>query len=986
MIGYLDDRPWITTTNNFKTGGKDEYTLVATVPLRKQAAGIDATFFNSSFFKIVIEGPYNFVIPGWESNVTTKSFMNWAIQTSIEDNWLQINDTGEKARERKNHQGILRGLFSPGLFLCGYILPIGNNLKFEYRSINSTMDNRREFIKKAAMLSGAAGIFNALPDSIQKALAIDPRVGSTYLDAEHVVILMQENRSFDHCFGTLQGMRGFNDPRAIKLPDNNPVWMQTNAAGDTYLPFRLNIKDTKSTWIGSLPHSWTNQVDARNNGLNNKWLDAKRSGRKEYSDLPLTMGYYNREDIPFYYALADAFTVCDQNFCSSLTGTTPNRLFLWTGTIRETQDGNSPANVRNEEVDYEREASWKTFPERLEENGISWNVYQNEISLSTGLTGEEDDWLANFTDNPLEWFKQYQVRFSVGYRKYMETQLTVLPTEIEAAQKKLETFQGTAQEMEEAKKQMAKKQLLLKVFRNDQIKYSKENFDKLSQKEKNLHEKAFLTNINDPFYHELTTLKYDDDNTARELKVPKGDVLYQFRDDVKNGKLPQVSWVVAPSNFSDHPGSPWYGAWYVSEVMDILTQNEEVWKKTIFILAYDENDGYFDHVPPYVVPDPAQPGSGLMSKGLDSSVEYVHLEQDLKRKPPHDARGSSIGLGFRVPLLVASPWSRGGTVCSEVFDHTSVLQFLEKFLTHKTGKKIEEANISNWRRTICGDLTSVFTPYNGEKINKPASLIKDTVIENVHKAKFKKVPAGFKKLTKEEIAQANNNPSTFSLMPQQEKGVRISTALPYQLYADARLSVDSKTVEIKFQAKNEFFSERAAGAPFTVYASNYYPASANNQQKSPGIVTRNYAVTAGDSLSDTWNLHDFENDSYQLRVDGPNGFLRECKGNGKDPQIDISCEYHRKNAAKSTGNIELKIANNSKDQSYTVEIKDHSYGINSRSKIIKPGGNGVLILDLSRSHRWYDFSVVINGFSAYEKRFAGRVETGATGFTDPAMA
>src|SRR6186997_951163 len=144
------------------------------------------------------------------------------------------------------------------------------------------MDNRREFIKKAAMLSGAAGIFNALPDSIQKALAIDPRVGSTYLDAEHVVILMQENRSFDHCYGTLQGVRGFNDPRAIRLPNNNLVWLQSNANNETFLPFRLNIKDTKATWMGSLPHSWTDQVDARNEGKYDQWLQAKRSGNKEY--------------------------------------------------------------------------------------------------------------------------------------------------------------------------------------------------------------------------------------------------------------------------------------------------------------------------------------------------------------------------------------------------------------------------------------------------------------------------------------------------------------------------------------------------------------------------------------------------------------------------------------------------------------------------------------------------------------------------------
>ncbi|MEO6686784.1 MAG: alkaline phosphatase family protein, partial [Dyadobacter sp.] len=93
------------------------------------------------------------------------------------------------------------------------------------------MDSRREFIKKAAMLSGGAGLFSVLPTSIQKALAIDPKAGTTYLDAEHVVILMQENRSFDHCYGSLRGVRGFNDPRAITLPNKNLVWLQTNAAG-----------------------------------------------------------------------------------------------------------------------------------------------------------------------------------------------------------------------------------------------------------------------------------------------------------------------------------------------------------------------------------------------------------------------------------------------------------------------------------------------------------------------------------------------------------------------------------------------------------------------------------------------------------------------------------------------------------------------------------------------------------------------------------
>ncbi|WP_449437780.1 alkaline phosphatase family protein [Pedobacter steynii] len=128
------------------------------------------------------------------------------------------------------------------------------------------METRRDFIKKATLLTGALGIAGILPPSIQRAMAINPKVGSTFLDAEHVVFLMQENRSFDHAFGTLKGVRGFNDPRAIALPNQYPVWLQSNKKGQTYAPFRLNIKDTKATWMSALPHSWENQVDARNNG------------------------------------------------------------------------------------------------------------------------------------------------------------------------------------------------------------------------------------------------------------------------------------------------------------------------------------------------------------------------------------------------------------------------------------------------------------------------------------------------------------------------------------------------------------------------------------------------------------------------------------------------------------------------------------------------------------------------------------------------
>jgi phospholipase C len=605
------------------------------------------------------------------------------------------------------------------------------------------MDNRREFIKKATLLSGGAGLLHSLPDSIQRAISIDPAVGSTFYDAEHVVILMQENRSFDHCYGTLQGVRGFNDPRAITQPDNNLVWLQKNAKGEAFIPFRLNIKETKATWLGSLPHSWSDQVDARNGGRYDQWLIAKPSGHEGFEEVPLTMGYYNREDIPFYYSLADAFTVCDQNFCSSLTGTTPNRLYLWTGTIRSEQDDSSQANVSNSDVDYDSEVNWTSFPERLEDAGISWKIYQNEISLESGFDEDEDAWLANFTDNPLEWFSQYHVRFSQSYHDYLQRIEPLLPKQIDELEKKLLSLDEKSEEAEKTKAEL-KKKLSLMLKAAERNKWSRENFEKLTEREQNLHTKAFITNKRDRHYRELSLLRYKDGNTEREMNVPKGDVLYQFREDVNNEQLPMVSWIVGSANFSDHPGAPWYGAWYVSEVMDILTKKPGLWKKTIFILCYDENDGYFDHVPPFVVPNPSDKKSGSVSKNIDTSGEYVTLENDKQRTEEKYARESSIGLGYRVPLVVASPWSRGGFVCSQVFDHTSILQFLEKFCSTKSGKVITESNITSWRRAVCGDLTSVFRPYNGEKIKTPEVIMKERFYESIHKAQFKKDPSGYK--------------------------------------------------------------------------------------------------------------------------------------------------------------------------------------------------------------------------------------------------
>lgn len=831
------------------------------------------------------------------------------------------------------------------------------------------------------MLSGTAGITAVLPDSIKKAAAINPAPGSTYLDAEHIVILMQENRSFDHCFGTLKGVRGFNDPRAITLPDKNLVWLQSNEKGETYLPFHFDIKNTKATWMGSVPHSRSSQVDANNLGKYDNWLPAKRVNNKKYAELPLTMGYYNREDIPFHYALADAFTVCDQNFSSGMTCTRPNRLFFWTGTIREHQNGKSKAHIRNEDEGYGTE-HWQTFPEQLEDLGVSWKFYQNDIDCGGGFNRDERAWLSNFGCNPLEWFANFNVKFSPRYIQSLQKQVNTLPDEIKKLQDKAGTV-SSDKELQKINQAIAKKKEVLDQANKDLTAWSQENFSKLSAKERSLYDRAFSTNKDDPDYHQLMTLSYEENGESRELPVPKGDFLYQFRKDVESGQLPSISWLAGAQNLSDHPSAPWYGSLYLSEILDILTQNPEVWKKTIFIVTFDENDGYFDHIPPFVAPDPKDPTTGKCSNGIDTDVEYIYLEDELKEGlPKREARGGPVGLGFLVPMIIASPWSRGGQVCSQVFDHTSTLQFLEVFLEHKLNKEVKVENISNWRRTITGDLTTVFNPYQEDKVGLPF-LKKDPFIEKIYNAKFKKTPSDFRPLTEEEKKQINASPRLSPVMPKQEMGVRTACALPYELYAEGRLNRDKKEFELTLSAGKNIFGQRAVGSPFNVY----FPGRVVVAHQSFGHAgSRSYAVTAGDSLVESWPVRFFEKENFHVRVYGPNGFYREYKGTIDDPKITVACEYeHQKSLLKKlTGNVVVKITHSDTSHPYTLQIIDNAYKNNTITRTLNTGETAI-VLDLTKSYSWYDFTVKVSGFNHFEWRYAGHVDTGKPSITDPAM-
>jgi phospholipase C len=383
---------------------------------------------------------------------------------------------------------------------------------------------------------------------------------------------MQENRSFDHYFGTMAGVRGFDDPNAMTLSTGKSVFYQPDVVNpDGYiLPFHLDTLTSSAQKIPSTNHAWDPQHESWNGGKMDQWLQAHR--KADRANAPYVMGYYKRADIPFQFALAEAFTVCDAYHSSVLGPTWPNRLYWMTGTIDP--DGQNGGPVKDNSIPH-LGYRWTTYPERLEQAGVSWKVYH-----------EQPDW---FGLNVLGLFEQYR-RAKPG----------------------------------------------------------------------------------EPLYDKAMAV------------LPVG----QFESDAMNDKLPAVSWILPPQNLSEHPNfTPADGAAYVASKIDAIASNPEVWAKTVFILDYDENDGLFDHVAP---PSPPAGTPG----------EFV--------------KGEAIGAGFRVPCIIVSPWTVGGWVCSQPFDHTSVLQFLEKF----TG--VQETNISDWRRKTFGDMTAAFR--FGTPIGKPPAL------------------------------------------------------------------------------------------------------------------------------------------------------------------------------------------------------------------------------------------------------------------------
>jgi phospholipase C len=312
-----------------------------------------------------------------------------------------------------------------------------------------------------------------------------------------------------------------------------------------------------------------------------------------------------------------------------------------------------------------------------------------------------------------------------------------------------------------------------------------------------------------------------------------------------------------------------------------------------------------------------------------------------------------------------------------------VLRFLEVFLAGKTSPPVVETNISAWRRTICGDLTSAFGTLADAGQGGPQSVERDSFVEGIHRAGFGASPGSHRSLTAEEVVRIRENARISPLLPVQEPGTRPSRSLPYELHAEGRLDRWAGTFAITFEAAASTFGKKSLGAPFQVYAPGAYRSDepiGDSDARLPDEHARrwSFAVAAGDRISYAWPLEEFEGELYHLRTYGPNGFHREYRGNASDPLLEIGCTYMEKSES-----LLLSFLNQKDGKPIRITVTDLAYGAGTVAANLPPGEAVVVPFDLTRSFRWYDLEVAVEGCPLFSRRYAGRVENGKDGQSDP---
>lgn len=699
--------------------------------------------------------------------------------------------------------------------------------------------SRRRLLALGTGAIGAAAAGSLLPPSLQAALAAEPASGGLRA-VRHVVILMQENRSFDHYFGTLRGVRGFGDRNAVELPSGKPVFEQPGPPGGTVLPFPVRdaaeAQKQDLQYIGALDHSWKGGAKAWNNGWMDGWVSAKTAA---------TLAYYDRRDLPLHYELADTFTICDAYHSSTHTSTSPNRNHLWSGTTGF--EANGDRAVGNDAYDEGTHPGydWGTYAERLEKAGRSWKTYT--------------EW-ENFTDNQLEFFTAFKAIARKALAK-------------SGGHTFMESFYAAVRDTTDS----AERDRLLGLL--------EAGVATLDTAERQLFERGLR-------------------------RVPTGTLAEEFAKDVAAGTLPEVSYLVPSAVDSEHPSvsSPIHSATIVYKVLDALGSHPDVWRHTVVLINYDENDGFFDHVPPPVPP--------------------AHHKDERWQ-------GLPTGLGIRVPMLVVSPWSVGGYVCSEVFDHSSVIRLLEKW----TG--VEEPNITPWRRAVTGDLTSAFDFRRGRpqpEVEQPGAIPPFT-------GRWRPVPPKVQH------------------MPVQEEGVRPARPLPYQPDAHGRVTGNVFTVELSNSGR--------ASAHFALYPyAGEFPVPQHKDVRGRA----QWSVPLTGSTGATGSARG-AGDAYRFTITGPNGFRREFAGSvGSPAEVATSIDHHHRDLHLTLRNAGSRpVTFTIRPLAYVDEADLHDW---TRTITVKAGRSRTVVHSAADAHGWYDIEVTADRDERFRRRLMGHIENG----------
>ncbi|MFC4245206.1 alkaline phosphatase family protein [Gryllotalpicola reticulitermitis] len=664
----------------------------------------------------------------------------------------------------------------------------------------------------AAAVAAAAG---ALDRGQPAAAASRPHGRSgTMADLKHIVIVMQENRSYDHYFGTLglPGSRGFGDKQVLTWQNGQTNYYDPNSRSEGYLlPYRAD----------------TTKYNAQNT-----------SSR---------MWYFDEQDIPWHHALAKAYTVADHYFCALNTSTDPNRIMYWSGT-------NDPQGVLgggpriNNDQNGEFLFKWKTYPEVLEEAGVTWQMYVDN-NVDTG-------WMGDFEDNLLRDFAAYAP--------------------------------GTASA-----------------------------------------DLASRGNIVVPY----TTPPAGVANDSSDLDY----VLREFISDCAAGTIPQVSYVTSPAAWSEHPNNaPSHGAMYCDRVIQAVHDNPELWDSTLIIINFDEpnganrigDGGFFDHVTP---PIPEVGTAGERAPGLWP------------------------GYGGRIPLTMISPWTRGGWVVSEVFDHTSTIQLLEQWTTF-LGKPAICPNISAWRRSISGDMLSAidFTQFDNSYPTLPSrDSLNAAVTADASLPAVPQPAVGAQALP----TQTTNGPLNLRPLPYQAHGVLVEDRATGSVTVNLSYSGGKAGKAVSLIGLADKYLPSLTGAEPLGLGQDGLPMTVNNQKAS----------------SYTWDATQTDG-KYALSFYGPDHFVRSFAG-----QLVLPTEHDAKIPLATAELVKGKSGNGSvvftlsATGTRTVRFELKANDFLGRDTVIEVDGGKKKTFTWPTEAGYYDVIITADTGTGWTQRYAGRV-------------